>query len=84
VLLPWTRLRGGDGRVLQSKAVKTQSAHLLSVTELGGCVPLALGVSTVRHLIPERTFDYVFTSRSATAGRRPERLVSESDKKSAL
>jgi hypothetical protein len=35
---------------------------------MGGYLPLAPGVSTVRYPIPERIFDYVSTVRSATAG----------------
>src|SRR5258708_6139413 len=35
---------------------------------MGGYLPLAPGVSTVRYLIPERIFDYVSTVQSATAG----------------
>ena len=35
---------------------------------VGGYLPLAPGVSTVRYPIPERIFDYVSTVRSATAG----------------
>src|SRR6266852_5825544 len=35
---------------------------------MGGFLPLAPGVSTVRYPIPERIFDYVCTVRSATAG----------------
>jgi hypothetical protein len=35
---------------------------------VGGSLPLAHGVSTVRYPIPERIFDYVSTVRSATAG----------------
>ena len=35
---------------------------------MGGSLPLAPGVSTVRYPIPERIFDYVSTVRSATAG----------------
>jgi hypothetical protein len=36
--------------------------------QLGGSLPLAHGVFTVRYPIPERIFDYVSTVRSATAG----------------
>jgi hypothetical protein len=35
---------------------------------VGGYLPLAPGVSTVRYPIPERIFDYVSTVQSATAG----------------
>jgi hypothetical protein len=35
-----------------------------------GYLPLALGVCTVRYPIPERNFDYIPTSRNATAGTR--------------
>ena len=36
--------------------------------ELGGYLPLAPGVSTVRYPIPERIFDYVSAVLGATAG----------------
>jgi len=39
-----------------------------ATARLGGYLPLAPGVSTVRYPIPERIFDYVSTVRSATAG----------------
>jgi hypothetical protein len=39
---------------------------------VGGSLPLAPGVSTVRYPIPERIFDYVSTVRSATARNVPE------------
>jgi len=41
--------------------------------ESGGYLPLGLWVSTVPYPIPERTFDDVSTSRSATAGTRQQR-----------
>jgi hypothetical protein len=34
--------------------------------ELGGYLPLAPGVSTVRYPIPQRTFNYVATVQSVT------------------
>jgi hypothetical protein len=41
------------------------------LAQLGGYLPLAPGVSTVRYPIPERIFDYVSTVRNATAGNVP-------------
>ena len=45
-----------------------RSQHPSGSAQLGGYLPLAPGVSTVRYPIPERIFDYVSTVQSATAG----------------
>jgi len=48
-------------------------ARRRGMPESGGYLPLGLWVSTVPYPIPERTFDDVSTSRSATAGTRQQR-----------
>src|SRR3954469_25612151 len=44
-----------------------------ATARLGGYLPMAPGVSTIRYPIPERIFDYVSTVRSATAERARSR-----------
>jgi len=50
---------------------------------MGGSLPLAPGVSTVRYPIPERIFDYISTIRNATAEtchyRKSKHLVQVAD-----
>jgi hypothetical protein len=46
----------------------SRSQHPSGSAQVGGYLPLAFGVSTVRYPIPERIFDYVSTVRSVTAG----------------
>jgi hypothetical protein len=55
----------------QRSAVGSGSGHpepARPMSQLGGYLPLAPVVSTVRYPIPERIFDYVSAVQSATAG----------------
>jgi hypothetical protein len=47
-------------------------------SQVGGYLPLALGVSTVRYPIPERIFDCVYTVQNATAGMCQEETFGQS------
>jgi hypothetical protein len=64
------RVPAGHGRiVVRQELPHTRRSQCPSRSaQLGGSLPLAPGVSTVRYPIPERIFDYVSTVRSATAG----------------